>query len=164
MRRKIPPEAFSFYLGLGQARSYDVVAAHYRVTKRAVTNLAVKERWQEKLDAAERQARAKAEEKAQESVDDMKSRHLKTMQLVQRKALDALRSMPLTTAMDAVKALAMAVDRERLIRGEPTDHSLVSVEEIIKREYALLMVDADQPPEKVRITDAAQEREHQAAR
>jgi hypothetical protein len=164
MRRKIPPEAFSFYLGLGQVRSYDAVAAHYRVTKRAVTNLAVKERWQEKLEASERQARAKAEEKAQESVDDMKSRHLKTMQLVQRKALDALRSMPLTTAMDAVKALAMAVDRERLIRGEPTDHSLVSVEEIIKREYALLMVDVEEPSEKGRSTGAAQERDFQAAR
>ena len=45
--RKIPQDAFFFYVGLGPGRSYQQVADHYGVTKRAVVNLAVKERWQD---------------------------------------------------------------------------------------------------------------------
>jgi hypothetical protein len=140
MRRKIPAEAYSFYLGLGQLRSYEAVAAKYGVTKRAVTRCAKREQWQPRLEVAERQARERAEEKAQESLDEMNDRHLKTMQLVQKKAIEALRQMPLDTAMNAVRALALSVDRERLIRGEPTDRSTINIEEIIRREYAAVMV------------------------
>ena len=40
--RKIPPEeAFSYYANLGPTRSYAAVAAHYHVSKRAITNVAV---------------------------------------------------------------------------------------------------------------------------
>jgi len=45
-----------------------------------------------------------------------------------------LKSMPLSAAMDAVKALDLAIKQERLVRGEPTDRT-ASVEEVIKREY-----------------------------
>lgn len=135
MRSKIPPQAFSFYLGLGASRSYEAVAKHYSVTKRAITNLAVKENWQEKLVEAERKAREKAEEKALESLEDMNARHLKTMQLIQRKSLEALRSMPLTTAIDAIRALSLSVEKERLIRGEPTDRTALDMEQIVRREY-----------------------------
>jgi len=40
VRRRIPLEAYSHYLGLGRARSYEAVAQHYGVSKRAITNLA----------------------------------------------------------------------------------------------------------------------------
>jgi len=134
MRRKIPPEAYSYYLGLGQARSYEAVAKHYQVSKRAVTNLARKERWQEKVAAADQQARARAVERAQESIEEMNERHLKTAQLIQKKALEALRDSTIVGAMDAVKALVMGVRDERLIRGEPTDRAELDVAEIVKRE------------------------------
>jgi hypothetical protein len=143
VRRKIPPEAFSHYLSLGQSRSYESVAAHFNVSKRAITNLAVRENWQMKLKDAERQAREKAEEKALESLEEMNLRHLKTVQLIQRKALDGMRTLPLASGIDCVRALTLALEKERLIRGEPTDRSALNVEEIIKREYALLMVDAN---------------------
>jgi len=146
VRRKIPPEAFSFYLGLGQARSYEAVARHFEVSKRAVSNLAGKERWQEKVAAADEQARAKAVERAQESIEEMNERHLKTVQLIQKKALESLRGMTLEGAMDAVRALSMAVRDERLIRGEPTDRAAVNVEEIIKREYERWMIPAEAKP------------------
>jgi len=140
MRRKLPLEAYAFYLSLGQARSYDAVGRHFKVSKRAVTNRARKERWQEKVAAADEKARARASERAQESVEEMNERHLKTAQLIQRKALETLRESTIESAMDAVKALVMGVRDERLIRGEPTDRSAVNIEEIIRREYERWMV------------------------
>ena len=140
MRRKIPPDAYSYYLGLGQARSYDAVARRCGVSKRAVTNLAGKEGWQQKVAAADEQARARAVEKAQESIEEMNERHLKTVQLVQKKALEALRTSPIEGGIDAVRALVLAVRDERLIRGEPTDRNAVNIEEVIKREYERWMV------------------------
>jgi hypothetical protein len=134
MRRKIPPEAYSYDLGLGSARSYEAVANHYHVSKRAVTNLARKEAWQEKVTAADEKARARAVERAQESIEEMNERHLKTAQLIQRKALETLRESSIGGAMDAVKALVMGVRDERLIRGEPTDRAELDVAEIVKRE------------------------------
>jgi hypothetical protein len=141
MRRKIPPEAFSVYLGLGAARSYDAVAHRYGVTKRAVTNLAVREGWQTKLIDLEREARVRAEQRVQETLEEMNSRHLKTVQLIQKKALDALRTMPLNSAMDAVKALSLSVEKERLIRGEPTDRTALDLESVVRREYERWMCD-----------------------
>jgi hypothetical protein len=37
--------------------------------------------------------------------------------------------------MDAVRALDLAIKQERLVIGEPTDRSAVSVEDVIRREY-----------------------------
>lgn len=74
------------------------------------------------------------DKKAVETLEQMSERHLKVCKLIQRKALEALRSMPLTTAMEAVKALNLTIKQERLVRGEPTDRT-ASVEEVIKREY-----------------------------
>jgi hypothetical protein len=64
VKRKLPPEAYSYYLGLGPGRSYEAVARHYKSSKRAVTNLAAREGWQSKVAAADAQARARAAEKA----------------------------------------------------------------------------------------------------
>ena len=45
-RRKIPQDAFTYYMALGPGWSYAQVAVHYGVTKRAVTKIATRERWQ----------------------------------------------------------------------------------------------------------------------
>jgi hypothetical protein len=136
MIRKLPPEALSFYLSLGPGRSYEKVAAQYDVDKRSVTNLAKRESWAEKLKEFERDAREKAEEKVRESTNAMNVRHLKTVQMVQKKALDALRTLPLATGMDAVRALILAVDKERLIRGEPSER--LDIAEVIKHQWESL--------------------------
>jgi hypothetical protein len=142
MIRKLPPEALSFYLSLGPGRSYEKVAANYSVDKRSVTNLAKREGWADKLKEFERDAREKAEEKVRESTNAMNVRHLKTVQMVQKKALDALRTLPLATGMDAVRALILAVDKERLIRGEPSER--LDIAEVIKRECRTMIL----PPGK----------------
>ena len=140
MAKKIPPDAFHFYLALGPARSYQAVADRCGVSKRAVTKLATRERWQDRVVELEAKARAGAEQKALESLEAMNLRHLRSLKIVQGKALEALRSMPLSTAMEAVRSLDMAIRQERLIRGEPSDRTAVSVEEVIKREYQRWML------------------------
>ena len=167
MNRRIPHDAFAFYFALGPTRSYQAVAEHYDVSKRAVTSTALKERWQERLSDAERKARDKVDEKVVETLEDMNGRHLKVLRFIQNKAIEALKSMPIDNAMDAVRAFSLSLDKERTIRGEPTDRSAVSVEELIKREYQTLLVSAEQADagwdrymEELQVEEA----EHQAAR
>lgn len=140
MNRKLPPDTFAYYVDLGVGRSYQAVADHFGVTKQAVVKLAAREKWQERLQQIEKAQRAKAEQRATETLDDMNERHLRMLQVIQRKALEALKSLPLTTAMEAVRALDIALGKERLVRGEPSERTAVSVEDVIKREYERWML------------------------
>lgn len=138
-RRRIPPDAFEIYMSLGPDRSYQAVADRLGVSKRAVTDRAAKERWKEKVDQIEAKARKGAEQRMIETLEEMNSRHMKSLRLVQARAIEALRGMTLESAMDAVRALDLAVRQERLIRGEPSERAAVQVEEVIRREYSRWM-------------------------
>jgi hypothetical protein len=140
MSKKIPPDAFEQYMALGPSRSYRAVATRYKVSKRAVTNLALREKWQEKVQDLESKAKEAAVQKSQETLEAINARHLKALRVIQGKALEALRQMPLESAMDAVRAIDIAVRQERVIVGEPSERSAVSVEEVIKREYERWLV------------------------
>ena len=59
MSRKIPDDAFSAYCAMGPERSYRVLADKYEVSKRAITKLAAREGWLERLANIEREAREK---------------------------------------------------------------------------------------------------------
>ncbi len=135
MASKIPPDAFEYYLGLGPGRSYGAVAEKYGVTKRGVVKHAQKENWQERIHEIERKARRASDQKAVESLDQMNDRHLKSLRVVQGKALEALRSMALNSGMEAVRALDLAIRQERVVRGEPGDRTATTVEERIRSEY-----------------------------
>lgn len=143
MARKIPEDAFDYYVSLGASRSHQAVADRYAVSKRAVTKLATKERWRERVHALEREARRAADERALETLEAMNTRHLKALKIVQGKALEALKSTSLSSAMEAVRALDISIKQERVIRGEPGDRAAVSVEEVIKSEYAKWMTTGD---------------------
>ncbi len=132
---KLPAEAFEYYMGLGSDRSYEAVASHYGGSKRAVTDLARRERWQERLRNIEQEARQRSEARLVENLEQMNERHLKTLQVVQRKALEALKRMDLGSAMEAVRALDICINKERLIRGEPSDRTELTMEHAIRREY-----------------------------
>jgi hypothetical protein len=138
--RKIPPDAFDLYFGLGVRRTYQAVAEHYDVSRRAVTALAVREGWRQKMVDLERKARERGDTKVVETLEAVQAKHLKTLQVVLGKALEALRAMPLTTAMDAVRAIEMVIKQERLVRGEPGDRSAIDVEAIIRREQESWLV------------------------
>jgi len=134
-RRKLPIDAFEYYFALGHERSYQSVADYYNVSKTAVANLAEKEEWQKQVIDRERQARASMEKKSIETIEEMNERHLSLCKFIQKKAFDALRTMPLSAAMEAVRAVDLSIKQERLVRGEPTDRNAMNIEEIIKREY-----------------------------
>ena len=65
-----------------------------------------------------------------------------SMQVIQGKALQALRKLPLSSAMEAVRALDLSIRQERLIRGEPSDRTAVTVEDVVRREYERWMAPA----------------------
>jgi hypothetical protein len=134
MSRKIPQDAFSYYVALGHERSYQKVADHFGTDKRSITRHAVKERWSERLAEVERKAREESEDDAVVILREMNARHLKIAKALQGKALEALRSLPIDRAGDVIRALEIGVKQERLIHGEPSERSELSVEEVTKRE------------------------------
>lgn len=140
MNRKLPVDTFDYYYALGASRSYQAVADKYGVSKRAVTKLAAKESWQSRIVDIERKARESGDKRALETIEEMQARHLKTLQAVSLRAMEALRNMPLSSGMEAVRAIEMVIRQERLVRGEPTDRNALDVEQIIRREYENWMV------------------------
>lgn len=140
MTRKLPADAFESYLALGPARTYEAVAERFGVCKRSVCARAKAERWQEKVAERERQARQQVEKNAVESIEAMNERHLRLVRLIQNRAIEALKKMPLDNASAAAKALAAAVEQERVIRGEPSDRSVIDIATIIKKEYESLVL------------------------
>jgi hypothetical protein len=138
--RKIPPEAFSFYVGLGHERSYQAVADHFGISKRAVTDLAGRESWTARLEKIEMEAREKSDEKLAESVAETRTRHVKMIRAMQARALSALKQYPLTSGMDAIRAAEMTIKLERLVLGEASERTEVSVEEVTRREIHDLLV------------------------
>jgi transposase len=123
MNRKIPADAFQFYFGLGLGRSYQTAAEHFRVSKQAITALAKRERWQERVLELEQKARQGVDKKAVETLEAMTERHLKMIHVIAARALETLKSIPLDSAINAVRALDLSIKQERLIRGEPGDHT-----------------------------------------
>jgi len=142
-KRKLPADAFEHYFALGPERSYQAVADRFGSSKTAVANLAATENWPELVRERELQLKESAAKKALETLEEMNERHVKLLKLVQKKAIEALRSYPLTTAMEAVRSLEMAIRNERLILGEPTDRSALNVEEIIRREHQRWLMPAE---------------------
>ena len=61
MARKIPVEAFEFYVAIGPARNYQTVADKYGVSKRSVVKRATAESWQARLAEIEAKARQAAD-------------------------------------------------------------------------------------------------------
>ena len=112
------------------------LAARLGVSKQAVVQRATREGWKQRATEIERKAREASDKKAVETLESMNARHLKIAQAMQSKALAALQSVSLASGMDAMRALDMAVKLERLARGEPSDRTVVELEETIRREYS----------------------------
>jgi hypothetical protein len=138
--RKIPPDAFDIYLSLGPKRSYQAVAEKLGVAKRSVTAVAKREDWQGRVQKVEAKAREAVDQKATETLAAMKERHLRMLEVVQAKALQALKTMPIETAYQAVRALATAIEQERLARGEPSERTAVEIEAMIRREHDMVLL------------------------
>jgi hypothetical protein len=142
VNRKLPKNAFDFYVELGVERSYQAVADRFGVTKVAVVNCAQRENWQERLRTLEAEAREKSDKKAVETLEAVRERQLKAARFLMAKALEAMAKLPPEQAIRAAPALSIAWKHELLLLGEPTDRQ-ANVEEITKRELARWLVVED---------------------
>ena len=144
MSRKIPEDAFTYYMSLGPDRSYSKVATKYGVSKRAIANRAKADDWAGRAERIQQESRARQDAGIVDAFDEMNQRHLKVLKVIQGKALEALRTLPLERATDAVKALELVMKQERIARGEP-DEGNETVEQIIKREYERWLFSGGEP-------------------
>ncbi len=140
--RKIPQgDAFCLYVGLGHVRSYAVVAKHYGVGTRAILFLAKRYRWAERLREIEALAEERQREHTVTLCIEARERHLKALKILQGKALAGLRDNSARSVAESTKALETSIKLERLILGETTSNTNVSVEERAQREVDQLVVD-----------------------
>lgn len=142
MSNRIPPDAFEHYVSLGPERTHAKIAEEYDVSVRAVSKCASRENWTERLEKIDRDSRERTDKRLGETLDDIRVRHLKTLRVMNARAVEALKQYPLSSAMEAMKAAEVVIKLERLIIGEPTERNAVSIEETIKREYERWLTDS----------------------
>jgi hypothetical protein len=77
----------------------------------------------------------------------MQLRHRKLLRVMASRAIKAMSEFQLKDGMQAVKAAEIVIKLERQLAGESEEAASTNVEEIIKREFALLMTteDDDEP-------------------
>ncbi len=114
--RKLPEDAFAFYLSLGPGRSYQAVAERFQVSKQSVSKHAVREQWQHRLAHINSEAKGEIDKHCIESVVDMHRRHLVGLRKVYDRALKALEKYEFKSAAEASKALYYAIKLEERLR------------------------------------------------
>ena len=159
MQKKIPPDAFEYYFALGPGRSYRAVADHVGVSKTAVAKAAERENWQRRVAERDEQARQASEEKALETIEEKRKEHLKLLRVMRLKAIDVLQRMPLEKPMDGIKTLDRVIRLERVVFGDPSERTAVSVEDIIRREYERWMTVSGEEGDADQITDGTSDQD-----
>jgi len=140
--RRVPQnDAFALYCGMGVVRSYSAVAKHYGVSTRGVMFLAKRYRWAERLREIEQIAEERLKEQQVAAVIEARERHLKSLKFLQGKALSGLRDQNARTMGEAARALETGIRWERVILGESTSNTQVSIEENKQREIDQLVID-----------------------
>lgn len=140
MNKKIPPEAFLFYVELGRERSYEAVAERFDCSRRGVAECAKRERWQERIAELEGRAQERVEAAALDSIAAMNERHLKIARYLQSRGLEALQSGRTELIARATRTVSEGVALERLVRGEPTER-VENFDAINRRERERWLVD-----------------------
>jgi hypothetical protein len=143
MSQRIPSGAFEYYVSLGAERSYRAVARYCGVSKRAITKHAAVECWPARLAELEREAKKRSDQVLVETLQEMRTRHLKTLRAMSARALSGLKEFPLTSGMEAIRAAELTIKLERLVAGESTENKHLSLEEITRREIENLLVAED---------------------
>jgi transposase-like protein len=79
------------------------------------------EQWDIERDIIQQETERRVSAAVAETISEMNSRHLKEFQLMQSKAVQALRGLEPTKASEAAAMLDAGIRGERLVRGEPTE-------------------------------------------
>lgn len=138
---QVPPDAFARFVALGPGRTYAALAAQIGCTTRAIEKHASRDQWQARLEVFEERSRLHVEQVLAETLEQMNVRHVGALHKIQEKALKALAELPISTAAEAVRALAETIKLERLVRGEATDRVAVDVAEMLRRHHARWLSD-----------------------
>jgi hypothetical protein len=67
------------------------------------------------------------------------ARHLKLLRAMGTRAAQALQQYPLTSGMEAVKAVEVVIKLERLLSGEVSDRTAIAVEDATRDEVQRLL-------------------------
>ncbi len=148
MQRRLPDDAFEYYVALGPERSYSAVAEHYGLSKRAITKAAQRQHWTERLERIERDAQVRVDQKLTETIEEQRIRHTKMLRAMASRAVKAIQEYPLTSGMEGLRAAEAVIKLERLLAGDATNRTELSVEQIVKREYEQFMVPSDADDEE----------------
>lgn len=79
------------------------------------------EQWDVEREIIQQETERRVSEAISETISQMNSRHLKEFQLMQTRAVQALRSLEPAKASEAAAMLDAGIRGERLVRGEPTE-------------------------------------------
>jgi hypothetical protein len=139
MSRKLDNTAFDFYVGLGLGRSYKQVGEHFGANKRTVVRTAIRENWQERLEAIEQKSREAIDERLATELQEMQVRHLKLLRAMGSRAAKAVAELPLNTGMEGIRAAETVIKLERLLAGEPGEATALTVARVTKDEVAKLI-------------------------
>jgi hypothetical protein len=155
VNKRLPPDAFGYYVALGPARSHQAVADKYDVHKRTVVRTADRENWTDRLATVEQEARDTADKHLAKDLAEQTLRHRKMLTAMASRAARALQEFPLTSGMEGIKAAAVVIKLERLLSGEPTERTSVDLEQLVRREYQQLMTveDEDDDEGEVELDD-----------
>ena len=145
MTNRIPDDAFEYYVSLGPDRSYQSVADHYEVTKRGVVKAAARDGWTSRLEAIEQETRERLDKRIGDSLEEMRARHIKLLRAVASRAAKAIQEFPLTSGMEGVKAAETVIKLERIIAGEPSERTGLTVEQVTRQEIDMLLARDDEP-------------------
>ena len=77
--------------------------------------------WDIERDIIQQETERRITEAVAETISEMNSRHLKEFQLMQTKAVQALKTLDPSRASEAAQMLEAGIKGERLVRGEPTE-------------------------------------------
>jgi len=139
MKSKIPTDAFDHYVAQGTGRSYQATADHFQVSKCAISKKAKKEDWAGRLAKIEGQARVSSDKKLAESLGEMHDRHLTLLKAVGMRVAECLQKFPLQDGMDGIRGVEMIIKMERLLAGEASKRTELSIEEITRHEIRTLL-------------------------
>jgi hypothetical protein len=103
---------------------------------------ATREKWTERLQKIQEEARAESDKKLATDMAEMHERHKRMLRAVASRAIAAIKEHPLASGMEGVRAAELVIKMERVLAGESTERTAVSVEEVTKRELERWLVPA----------------------
>jgi hypothetical protein len=127
----MPTDSFERFMGLGPNRTYQKLADVLGVSKRSVVRRARRDGWQARIARIQVDAQVKVDAKLADDVADVNERHLKTLRVLQAKALQGLSSMALRSPMDCVRTLDLAIKAERSVLGKDKGEHQTTLEELV---------------------------------